>query len=149
MSQLTELKFTDKTGTDIEKNPEDALRKKLITRLHEQKELAEAGLKEEQLTKARYKFVTDSEAGECKRVVVQKQLRRWWWTDEDGQVLLTLRYGNRPLAIAGDKNTIETGTLDKLPKVIDTIIEAVKAGELDRQLNAAMAERRLKLKRVS
>jgi hypothetical protein len=39
--------------------------------------------------------------------------------------------------------------LDKLPKIIETIIEAVKAGEMDKQLNAAMAERRLKLKRVS
>ncbi len=62
---------------------------------------------------------------------------------------LTLRYGNRPLAIANGKSTIEIGTLDKLPKIIETIIEAVKAGELDKQLNAAMAERRLKLKKVS
>jgi hypothetical protein len=149
MSYITKLKFTEKIGTDVEMNPEDALRNKLITRLHGQEELAEAGLKEEQLTKTRYKFVTDSETGESKRVVAQKQLRRWWWTDEDGQVMLTLRYGNRPLAIADGKCTIEVGTLDKLPKVIETIIEAVKAGELDKQLNAAMAARRLKLKRVS
>ena len=53
-----------------------------------------------------------------------------------------------PLAITGDKSTIEVGTLDKLPKIIETIIEAVKAGELDKQLTAAMAERRLKLKKV-
>ena len=62
--------------------------------------------------------------------------------------MLTLRYGNQPLAITGDKSMIEIGTLDKLPKIIDTIIEAVKAGEMDKQLNAAMAERRLKLKKV-
>lgn len=62
--------------------------------------------------------------------------------------MLTLRYGNRPLAITGDKSTSEIGALDKLPKIIDTIIEAVKAGELDKPLNAAMAERRLKLKKV-
>ena len=57
--------------------------------------------------------------------------------------------GVKALAITGDKSTIEIGTLDKLPKIIETIIEAVKAGELDKQLNAAMAERRLKLKKVS
>ena len=148
MTHLIKLTLTDKTRTDVEMNPEDALLNKLIARLLEQKELAEADLKGEQLTKTRFKFVTDSETGENKRVEVQKQLRRWWWTDEDGQVMLTLRYGNRPLAITGDKSTIEIGTLDKLPKVIDTIIEAVKAGELDKQLNAAMAERRLKLKKV-
>ncbi len=149
MSHLTKLKLTDKTRTDVEMNPEDLLRNKLITRLLEQKELVEADLKGEQLTKTRFKFVTDSETGETKRVEVQKQLRRWWWKDEDGQVNLTLRYGNRPLAIANGKSTIEIGTLDKLPKIIETIIEAVKAGELDKQLNAAMAARRLKLKKVS
>ena len=149
MSHLTKLKLTDKTRTDVETNPEDAQRNKLITRLLEQKELVEADLKGELISKTRFKFVTDSETGESKRVEVQKQLRRWWWNDEDGQVMLTLRYGNKPLAITGDKSTIEIGTLDKLPKIIETIIEAVKAGELDKQLNAAMAERRLKLKKVS
>ena len=149
MSHLTKLKLTDKTRTDVETNPEDLLRNKLITRLLEQKELVEADLKGEQLFKTRFKFVTDSETGETKRVEVQKQLRRWWWKDEDGKVNLALRYGNRPLAIANGKSTIEIGTLDKLPKIIETIIEAVKAGELDKQLNAAMAERRLKLKKVS
>jgi len=149
MTHLTKLKLTDKTRTDVETNPEDLLRNKLIARLLEQKELVEADLKGEQLTKTRFKFVTDSETGETKRVEVQKQLRRWWWKDEDGQVNLTLRYGNKALAIADGKSTIEIGTLDKLPKIIDTIIEAVKAGELDKQLNAAMAERRLKLKKVS
>jgi hypothetical protein len=149
MSHLTKLKLTDKTRTDVEMNPEDLLRSKLITRLLEQKELVEADLKGEHLTKTRFKFVTDSETGESNRIEVQKQLRRWWWKDEDGGVMLTLRYGNRSLAIAEGKSTIEIGTLDKLPKIIDTIIEAVKAGELDKQLNAAMAERRLKLKKVS
>ncbi len=149
MTHLAKLKLTDKTHTEVETNPEDLLRSKLITRLLEQKELVEADLKGEQLFKTRFKFVTDSETGETKRVEVQKQLRRWWWKDEDGQVMLTLRYGNRPLAITGDKSTIEIGTMDKLPKIIETIIVAVKAGELDKPLNAAMAERRLKLKKVT
>ena len=148
MPHLTKLKLTDKTRTDVETNPEDILRNKLITRLLEQRELVEADLKGEQLFKTRFKFVTDSETGETKRVEVQKQLRRWWWKDEDGQVMLTLRYGNKPLAIADGKSTLEIGTMDKLPKIVDTIIEAVKAGELDKPLNAAMAERRLKLKKV-
>ena len=51
MTHLTELKLTDKTRTDVEMNPEDALRNKLIARLLEQKELVEADLKGEQLTK--------------------------------------------------------------------------------------------------
>ena len=86
MTHLTKLKLTDKTRTDVETNPEDLLRNKLTIRLLEQKELVEADLKGEQLFKTRFKFVTDSETGEAKRVEVQKQLRRWWWKDEGGQL---------------------------------------------------------------
>ena len=68
MPHLIKLKLSDKTRTDVETNPEDLLRNKLIARLLEQKELVEADLKGEQLTKTRFKFVTDSETGESKRV---------------------------------------------------------------------------------
>ena len=63
--------------------------------------------------------------------------------------MLQLRYGNKPLQITAKEGTIEVGTLDKLPETIDTVIEAVKAGELDKQLKAALGERRLKLRKVS
>ncbi len=48
-----------------------------------------------------------------------------------------------------NKSTIEVGLMDKLPKVIDMVIEAVSAGELDKVLKAALGERRVKLRRVS
>ncbi len=44
---------------------------------------------------------------------------------------------------------IEVGAMDKRPKVIDMVIEAVSAGELDKVLKAALAERRVKLRQVS
>ncbi len=64
-------------------------------------------------------------------------------------VLLELRYGNKPIAIADNKGTFEVGAMDKLPKVIDMVIEAVSAGELDKVLKAALGERRVKLRQVS
>ncbi len=64
-------------------------------------------------------------------------------------VLLELRYGNKPITIADNKSTIEVGAMDKLPKVIDMVIEAVSAGELDKVLKAALGERRVKLRQVS
>ncbi len=39
--------------------------------------------------------------------------------------------------MADNKSTIDVGALDKLPKVIDMVIEAVLAGELDKVLKAA------------
>ncbi len=64
-------------------------------------------------------------------------------------VLLELRYGNKPIAVVDNKSTIEVGPMDKLPKVIDLVIEAVSAGELDKVLKAALGERRVKLRQVS
>ncbi len=59
------------------------------------------------------------------------------------------RYGNKPIAVVDNKSTIEVGPMDKLPKVIDMVIEAVSAGELDKVLKAALGERRVKLRQVS
>ena len=40
-------------------------------------------------------------------------------------------------------------TVTSVPKVIDMVIEAVSAGELDKVLKAALGERRVKLRQVS
>ncbi len=94
-------------------------------------------------------MIKDEETGETKRVQVPRLMRRWWWQDETDAVLLELRYGNKPIVIADNKSTIEVGPMDKLPKVIDMVIEAVSAGELDKVLKAALGERRVKLRQVS
>ncbi len=39
--------------------------------------------------------------------------------------------------------------VSQLPEVIDMVIEAVSAGELDKVLRAALGERRVKLRQVS
>ncbi len=64
-------------------------------------------------------------------------------------VLLELRYGNKPVVIVDNRSTIKVGAMDKLPKVIDMVIEAVSAGELDKVLKAALGERRVQPRKVS
>ncbi len=149
MTHLSKLKFSDKQRSQVKMTVEERLRHKLIDRLKEQKELAEADLKGEQLVRTRYKSVKDEETGETKRVQVPRLMRRWWWKDETDAVLLELRYGNKPIAVVDNKSTIEVGAMDKLPKVIDMVIEAVSAGELDKVLKAALGERRVKLRQVN
>jgi hypothetical protein len=119
VAHLSKLKFSDKQRTQAKMTVEEHLRHKLINRLKEQKELAEADLKGEQLVRTRYKSIKDEVTGEIKRVQVPRLLRRWWWQDETDAVLLELRYGNKPIAIADNKSTIEVGAMDKLPKVTD------------------------------
>ena len=149
MTHLSKLKFSDKQRSQVKMTVEERLRHKLIDRLKEQKELAEADLNGKALVRTRYKMIKDEETGETKRVQVPRLMRRWWWKDETDTVLLELRYGNKPIAIADNKSTIEVGAMDKLPKVIDMVIEAVSAGELDKVLKAALGERRVKLRQVS
>jgi hypothetical protein len=59
-----------------------------------------------------------------------------------------LRYAGKPIEFAKDKNAIAVGELSALPAILDTLTEAVRAGELDTQL-AAAAERGLMLRKAS
>ena len=43
-------------------------------------------------------------------------------------------HGTKPIEFEKGKAAIADGTLDKLPSVIDSLIKAVRAGELDEQL---------------
>ena len=56
-------------------------------------------------------------------------------------MLFAVRYGAKHIELAKDKAAIEVGTIDKLPAVIRTVINAVAAGELDAQLATIINER--------
>ncbi len=68
MTHLAKLKFSDKQRSQVKMTVEERLRHKLIDRLKEQRELAEADLTGVPLVKTRYKMIKDEETGEIKRV---------------------------------------------------------------------------------
>jgi len=82
------------------------------------------------------------EAGNSVSVEREKRLRPWYWHDLDGKWFLELRHSNVVLALGKDQNAIEAGTKDKLVPTIETVMEAVKAGELDEAMKAALATRK-------
>ena len=43
-------------------------------------------------------------------------------------------YGSRVMKLDGDNTAITVGARDKLPEIIKAVIEAVKAGELDKSI---------------
>src|SRR5690606_13016531 len=61
-------------------------------------------------------------------------VRRWWWTDKSGTVMVALRRGNRVVELGEGKQSVEVGPIEKLPDVLRTLREAAIAGELDEQL---------------
>jgi hypothetical protein len=136
MAHIEKLKLTTETrnaGGDETK----ALRQKVINHLTEQKALAEADLKGEAYVPKRTAYLKDEETGQRVPKEVPKRPRRWFWHNLEGKWFLELRYGNKPLSIDGRNTAIEVGAKEKLPEVIQTLIEATKKGELDNVLKAA------------
>ena len=115
-------------------------RNKLINRLHDQLELAQAEADGREYLKARRRHVKNPMTGEYVEAIVSRKLRAWYWTAEDGKVYISLRYGTRILELSKGKSAIEVGEKKQLVPVIEALKQAVAAGELDAQIAAAGAE---------
>ncbi len=70
-----------------------------------------------------------------------EEYRPWWRTDEKGQVVFFVRLGWKPIEFERGKAGIVAGSTEKLPEVIDVLIGAVRAGELDPMLDQARTAR--------
>jgi Family of unknown function (DUF6641) len=140
MAVMTKLKLTNEQRTHETKTTEDKLRAKVLERLAEQLELAEAELAGTTIVKMRKAYVVDDN-GERVALDVERRLRKWFWRNEKGVWFIELRYSNKAIKIDGAKTAIEVGDLNKLGSVIAMLIDAVKAGELDDRLLAAKTER--------
>jgi hypothetical protein len=75
------------------------------------------------------------------RVEIPQRARKGWFGEGRRTTHFIMQYGGRPLEIAKGKAAIEVGSLPKLPTLIDSLIEAVRAGELDSAIATAAAER--------
>lgn len=78
------------------------------------------------------------------KVQREKIVRPWFWPDANG-LCMVVRYGARPLELAKGKRALAVPNVDTLPDVIGTVIAAVKSGELDGAMDAAIAVNKAKL----
>ncbi len=150
MSHIAKLKLSTQALAQTSKlTPKEALRVRAINHLTEQRALVEGHLSG--TPHLAYKAVTRKDgAGNRIRVQEPRHIRRGWFEDTKGMVFFSIRYGSKAVALDKAGNvSIEVGKLATLPGVIDTLIEAIKAGELDTQLAGAAAERKKVLKRRS
>ena len=129
MSALKSLSFT--VVTRLRRSPVQARRAKLLERLEDQKALlGDPGYAR---TVRRWRKVD----GQRTLQESQKRVSPWWTVDDSGQTVLTVRHGLRVLEFEKGKAGIAVGPREKLGGVIDTLISAVKAGELDGLLEKA------------
>ena len=123
MPVLKSLSFTalPKSGND----PVQARRAKFVAKLEEQKLL----LKDPNHIRTTQRWTKVD--GERQAVTRQQAVRPWWKTDPSGQVVMSVKFGSKPIEFEKGKAGIVVGTKEKLPAVIDALIAAVRAGELD------------------
>jgi hypothetical protein len=133
MSHLKSLTLT--ALPRAEHSPVEFRRSRLIERLEDQK----SPLRDP----AHVRVVQRWKKQDGERVLTERKLpvRPWWRTDERGQFVFFVRIGWKPLELEKGKAGVVAGTMEKLPAVIDTLIGAVRAGELDAMLEQAKTAR--------
>lgn len=147
MSILKTLKLTAAQPLRTSNDPVERARNKVISALAEQKAMAEAKIAGQHYAPT-HKVWRKNDEGLRVQVETLKRLRAGWFVDAGGQTFFGLRYAGKPIEFAKDKNAIAVGELSALPAILDTLSEAVRAGELDNQISAAAAERGLMLRKA-
>ncbi len=146
MTFLTKLKLST-AKREVIHDPMLVRRQKLIDKLGEQAKLASALIADETVRFTHTVTVKDPETGETKRVEKERRVRPWFWHNLDGQWFLEIRFGNKVVDLGKNKTTVEVGEKGNLVATIETVIEAVKAGELDDAVKV-IAEKRTKQMRA-
>jgi hypothetical protein len=107
-----------------------------LLKLSEQRALAAALQTGVHYSPKRLRSFTDINTGERIVKEVPVRIKPWFWTGERGETLLCVNYGSKQIEIAKGKTAIEVGTDANLITVLDTVIAAVKNGELDVQIES-------------
>jgi len=130
MSVLKTLKFTAlPKGSDG--NPALKRRVKLVEQLEDQLKLLE--------NSSYSRVITRWKAKDGHRVATEKvvKVHPWWRADEKGSVVFFVRHGWKMVEFEKGKAGIAVGSEDKLKGVVEALIAATKAGELDTVLAEA------------
>lgn len=112
-------------------------RNKLAQRLTEQAALATAQLAGTQYTATRLRTSKDEQTAERTTVEVNKRVKCWWFTAENGKLALSIRYGARQLELAKGKFAVEVASEKELVPTLEVIKAAVLDGQLDSAIDAA------------
>ena len=139
MSGLNALKLVQ-AKREKGSSPQHARRQKLSTKLAEQIQLAKAQQSGTEFSPVRVRTIKDEATGQSRKIEVPKKIKPWWWTDDKGKLCITVRYGARTLEIVEGKNAIETDSIADVIASLQVIRSAVDAGELDRRIDAVMAQ---------
>lgn len=141
MSNLAKLTLTTTTPNQP-LTPLARKRIKLIRKLGQQLLTAEAACEGLEHTEEIKRWVKHSETGEKQLITQDRPVKKWWWANEHGALMLTLKDGNKIIPLDDDHKSVEVGGIEQLTAALETVRAAVIAGELDNQLKKLIAERK-------
>jgi len=133
---MTKLLSSLKLSTRPEKtsdNPELKRREKLLAKLDQQLAMATAQIAGETYTCYREKWQKNTETGIQEKIRIPKNVAKWFYK-RGGQYYLEVRFANKPLELSKGNHAIEVGKVENLTTVIQTVIDAVLGGELNKLL---------------
>ena len=118
--KLTLYKRTNRNNSFLKR------RRKLIAKIDEQILIA---------TDSNYKPTktkwVQNEDGTERKLEIPKRIRRWWYEQQGGTILLTIRNGNKVVELELGKNAIELSSKAELEPTLQSIKQAVENGEFD------------------
>lgn len=142
MNALTGLKFVT-AHKNVALSPALNRRKKLAEKLQEQLACFEAQQRGDVYIAKRLQRVTDPATGVRDTIEVQRRVREWYWTNENGKLNLAVKYGATTLTLAkGGKNAIEISTAAEMLNTLKALIAATANGELDDAITEASTKTR-------
>ena len=128
-SLLSSLKVTSRPEKTSD-NPLLKRREKLLSKLDQQLAMADALINGETYTAYREKWQKNPETGQQEKIRIPKNVAKWFYK-RNNQYFFEVRYANKALELSKGNHAIEVGALENLIKTINTVSDAVVAGELD------------------
>jgi hypothetical protein len=134
-SLLSKLKVTTRPES-TKANPLLSKRERLLTKLDQQRKMALCYVSDEVYTAYKEKWANDQETGERSKTRIAKNVRPWFYK-RNNCYFFEVRYANKALELSKGMHAVEVGNKTNLLPTIDTVIEAVIAGELDTVLTTS------------
>lgn len=141
MTILERLKLTAASPREP-LTPLSRKRKRLLQKLDKQIQAAQAEARDEEFLEEVTRWVRSEATGDKEPITMRRPFKKWWWQNQHGVWMLSLRDGNRLIPLRDDKSSVELGELSTLAQTLEILREAIIAGELDAQLEALVADRK-------
>ena len=81
--------------------------------------------------------MVDRATGQRKQIETTKRIKSWWFVNEQGKLCVSIRYGTQVIELSKGKYSIEVADEPALISALETVRQAVDAGELDAQITMA------------